>query len=109
MAVLIRKKSGSPIAGAEKLSGRIIAGGDSVNTKIMDWYEQVIDTTLGNGLDEYKLPSNASFFTPNADISWGDGVVEAVPAVTDPIHSYSSSGTYNIRGVGKWRFGKNNA
>ena len=109
MAVLIRKKSGSPIAGAEKLSSRIIAGGDSVNTKIMDWYEQVIDTTLNSGLDEYKLPSNASGFTPNADVSWGDGVVEAVPATTAPIHSYSSSGTYNVRVVGNWRFGKDNS
>lgn len=109
MAVLIRKKSGSPIAGAKKLSGRTILGGDKNNSKVMDWFESTIDTTLGDGTNDFRLPSYASFFTPNADVSWGDGDVEALPATTAPLHTYASPGTYNVRVVGNWKFGRINS
>ena len=109
MAVLIRKRSGFPIAGVEKVVGRSILGGDLINTKVLDWYEQVIDTTLGDGLNQYQLLNNSAFITPNADVSWGDGSVESVSGTSYTTHPYSSSGTYNIRVVGFWKAGKSNS
>jgi surface protein len=106
MAVLIRKKSGSPIAGAKKLSGRTILGGDKNNSKVMDWFECTIDTTLGDGTNDYALFDNDTFLVPNADVSWGDGDVEALVQQAFTLHTYPTSGTYNIRVVGNWRAGK---
>lgn len=110
MAVLIRKKSGSPILTAGKLNGRTILGGDSVNTKVMDWYEQVIDTTLADGTNDYTLSNNNAFFTPSADISWGDGSITSMTSlISFDTHTYASAGTYNVRVVGNWRIGKTNS
>jgi surface protein len=110
MAVLIHKKSGSPIVSAKKLSGRTILGGDKNNSKVMDWFECTIDTTLGDGTNDYHLSNHHQFFVPNADVSWGDGDVEAlVDFSTALLHSYASSGTYNVRVVGLWRMGKINS
>ena len=98
MAVLITKKSGSPILTAKNLSGRTILGGDSVNTKVMDWYEQVIDTTLADGTNDYSLSNYNAFITPNADISWGDGSVTSMSQfISYDTHTYASPGIYTIR------------
>jgi surface protein len=109
MAVLIHKKSGSPIVSAKKLSGRTILGGDKNNSKVMDWFECTIDTTLGDGTNDFRLFDNDSFLVPNADVSWGDGDVEALVQQAFTLHTYPTSGTYNIRVVGNWRVGKTNS
>ena len=110
---LVRSKNGVPIVVAEKISGRTIGGGDKSTSAQMDWFECVIDTTNTSGdtsnSDQFKLPSysdGGAFPYNDFDVSWGDGSYLLSQTAENIVHTYGSSGSYNIRVVGPiyWNF-----
>lgn len=103
MAV-VRKKSGSPIITANKLNGRTLNGGDSSLNIFYDFFEQTIDTSLGDGTDTYTFPCQNALtgYSPSVDVSWGDGSFQTATG-SGVTHTYSAGGTYNVRAIGTWR------
>jgi surface protein len=77
--------------------GWTITDGGGVNTN----FEFTINTALnggnGSGNTSFQLPL-ISTSTVNATVDWGDGTVNTVTAYNDPnaLHTYASTGTYNI-------------
>jgi surface protein len=74
-----------------------ITDGGGVNVN----FEFTINTALqggaGSGTTSFQLPL-VSTSTVNATVDWGDGTVNTITAYNDPnaLHTYASTGTYNI-------------
>ncbi len=67
-------------------------------TNIAVGFEWAVDTTLGNGNTTY-----ISGYSPNSGesivVDWGDGIITR-EASANPSHTYSSSGSYEVRVYG---------
>ena len=100
----IEKYSGVASANVSKVDGVTL-----LNIEKVDGVDRVsvfkfqVDTSLGDGLAEYRLPfSNQGSFPYNCTVSWGDGTSDTITSYLDPAvdHTYSTGGVYDITIVG---------
>lgn len=100
----IEKYSGVASANVTKVDGVNLS-----NIEKVDGVDRVsvftfrVDTSLGDGLAEYRLPfSNQASLPYNATVFWGDGSSDTITSYLDPAvdHTYSTGGVYDIKIVG---------
>lgn len=102
MAV-IRRKNGSPLVVASKLSGTLVDSVLKANDPNVDFFEIEIDTTItsanSSASDQY------AFFNSNGtcDMGWGDGSYNT-SVNSSVLHTYASGGTYKVRSIGNQIF-----
>ena len=108
MAVVFRKKSGSPVVSMLSLSGHVAEGGDNVNGAYYDWFEIKVDTTIPSftNADQFAICQLDPAIV--YDVGWGDSTTSVDQTATGEAaitHTYASGGIYRVRMVGRfnWR------
>jgi hypothetical protein len=93
--------------GAEyKLSAELRSVNLTDSYPLLDSFNVVVDTSLGNGLNSFAMPLIGVF--GSVFIDWGDGATNNISSHTDPRldHDYDIGGEYTIKiwGAYEWAF-----
>ena len=107
MAV-VRRKSGSPLVVASKLSGTLVDDIIKANDPNLDFFQIEVDTTLpgATASDQFACWNWQASAAQICDIGWGDGTFTVSSTGDGEIHTYATSGAYKVRCIGnqRWRW-----
>lgn len=107
MAV-VRRKSGSHLVVAGKLSGVLVDDVIKANDPNLDFFQIEVDTTLpgATASDQFACWNYSASAAQTCDIGWGDGTFTVSSTGNGEIHTYATSGAYTVRCIGNqaWRW-----
>ena len=105
---LVRRKNGSPLVVAGKLSGVLVDNVIKANDPNLDFFQIEVDTTLSGATasDQFACWTYQAGPSIVCDIGWGDGNWQVSGTADGEIHTYAAPGAYTVRCIGnqRWRF-----